>query len=34
MIKDREKKIFALVLVVAVFILGIYKLFVEKNDNK
>lgn len=34
MIKEREKKIFALVLVVAVLILGIYKLFIEKNDNE
>ena len=32
--RDKEKKLFAVVLVVAVLILGIYKLFFEKNDNQ
>ena len=31
---EKEKKLFAIILVVAVLILGIYKLFFEKNDNK
>jgi len=31
---EKERKLFALLLVVAVLILGIYKLFFEKNDNQ
>lgn len=32
--RDKEKKLFAVVLVVAVLILGIYKLFFEKSDDQ